>query len=242
MPVSEAAVATLVGTVREAALAEDMPAAIIAGAHALLGVDYVTYDEIGPRGAATVASPPNPNAIEAFARCAHEHPAVVRQRETGELTTFRLSDLATYRALQRLELWSEVFRPLGIRYQLSLPLHVSESRIVGVGLSRKRRDFSDAEVGLVELLRRGLAPVVALRESPPAEQFARLGLTEREAQVAALATRYPTRQAAVMLGISERTVEKHLENAFRKVGVRTRAALRAAAESRYESYSDRPRR
>ena len=51
------------------------------------------------------------------------------------------------------------------------------------------------------------------------------GLTEREAEVIALLARgHQTKQVAGALGISVKTADRHVQNAYRKVGVSTRAA------------------
>ena len=51
------------------------------------------------------------------------------------------------------------------------------------------------------------------------------GLTEREAQVIALLARgLQTKQIARELGISVKTADRHIEHAYRKIGVSTRAA------------------
>jgi HD-GYP domain-containing protein (c-di-GMP phosphodiesterase class II) len=51
------------------------------------------------------------------------------------------------------------------------------------------------------------------------------GLTEREAEVVGLLARgLQTKQVARALGISFRTADHHIENAYRKIGVSTRAA------------------
>jgi DNA-binding CsgD family transcriptional regulator len=51
------------------------------------------------------------------------------------------------------------------------------------------------------------------------------GLTEREAEVIALLARgLQTKQIARALGISVKTADRHIEHAYRKIGVSTRAA------------------
>jgi HD-GYP domain-containing protein (c-di-GMP phosphodiesterase class II) len=51
------------------------------------------------------------------------------------------------------------------------------------------------------------------------------GLTEREAEVIALLARgLQTKQIAAALGISAKTADRHIEHAYRKIGVSTRAA------------------
>ena len=51
------------------------------------------------------------------------------------------------------------------------------------------------------------------------------GLTEREAEVIALLARgLQTKQIARALGISVKTADRHIQNAYAKIGVSTRAA------------------
>lgn len=51
------------------------------------------------------------------------------------------------------------------------------------------------------------------------------GLTEREAEVIGLLARgFQTKQVAGALGISAKTADRHIQNAYRKIGVSTRAA------------------
>jgi HD-GYP domain-containing protein (c-di-GMP phosphodiesterase class II) len=51
------------------------------------------------------------------------------------------------------------------------------------------------------------------------------GLTEREAQVVAMLARgLQTKQVARALGISVKTADRHIQNAYRKIGVSSRAA------------------
>lgn len=51
------------------------------------------------------------------------------------------------------------------------------------------------------------------------------GLTEREAQVVVLLARgYMTKQVAKALGISTKTADRHVQNAYGKIDVSSRAA------------------
>jgi DNA-binding NarL/FixJ family response regulator len=51
------------------------------------------------------------------------------------------------------------------------------------------------------------------------------GLTERESEVVGLIARgLQTKQVARALGISAKTADRHIQNAYRKMGVSTRAA------------------
>ena len=61
------------------------------------------------------------------------------------------------------------------------------------------------------------------RPVPPMERPA--GLTQREAEVLGLLARgLQTKQVARALGISAKTADRHVQNAYAKIGVSTRAA------------------
>jgi DNA-binding CsgD family transcriptional regulator len=227
--IPERIVAAMLASVREAALADDLPRTVISGFHDVFGIDYATYDELSPDAAFTLAEPQSPSGVEAFRMHAQEHPALIDFRRTGRLTTRRLSDLATQRQLRRTGLWAEVFRPLGIKHQLTLALHVTGQCLIGIAVSRTGNDFSADELTIAELLRVELGRIVAARSDLSPEAFQGAGLTRREAQVLALAARRTSGEIAATLGISVRTVEKHLEHVYEKLGVSSRGAAVAAA-------------
>jgi DNA-binding NarL/FixJ family response regulator len=65
---------------------------------------------------------------------------------------------------------------------------------------------------------------VAGQPARPIERPA--GLSEREVEVVALLARgLQTKQVAQGLGISVKTADRHVQNAYRKIGVSTRAAV-----------------
>ena len=67
-----------------------------------------------------------------------------------------------------------------------------------------------------------LGRIVAARQGPPPEAFTTYGLTPREAEVLSLSASRTSAQVATLLSISERTVEKHLEHAYDRLGVSSR--------------------
>jgi HD-GYP domain-containing protein (c-di-GMP phosphodiesterase class II) len=96
---------------------------------------------------------------------------------------------------------------------------------------RSRRSPEEAAEALTEDARAGgrdpemVAAVIeaAGQPAPPVERPA--GLTEREAQVLGLLARgLLTKQVARRLGISIKTADRHIQNAYRKIGISTRAA------------------
>src|SRR4051812_26004843 len=79
----------------------------------------------------------------------------------------------------------------------------------------------------------------------PAEFSKELGLTSREGEVLSWLSKGKTnRDIAQILGLSPRTVDKHLEQIYAKLGVenRTAAAAIAVNASHRKTWSDRPQR
>lgn len=131
--------------------------------------------------------------------------------------------------------WSAFARPLGVTHQLCLPLQVGAGMHAYV-VGRADRDFAEADRALATavapalcavLRQRGLLAGVPGAQRSSAQQ---LGLTGREVAVLHLLGQGLTAASiARRLGTSPRTVHKHLEHMYRKLGVQDRllAVLRA---------------
>jgi DNA-binding CsgD family transcriptional regulator len=124
--------------------------------------------------------------------------------------------------------WSAFARPFGITHQLALPLRVGAG-IEAYVVSRPDDDYDDADADLATLVRPALAALVRqhrVLSGLPEEQVDRVRgrrLTEREFAVLTLLGAGLTAQAiARRLNSSPRTVHKHLEHLYRKLGVRDR--------------------
>jgi DNA-binding NarL/FixJ family response regulator len=87
------------------------------------------------------------------------------------------------------------------------------ARILGEEANVGRLD-ADSVIAVIE---------AAGQRVPPIERPA--GLTEREAEVVGMLARgLQTKQVARALGISAKTADRHVQNAYGKIGVSTRAA------------------
>jgi DNA-binding CsgD family transcriptional regulator len=134
--------------------------------------------------------------------------------------------------------WSAFARPFGITHQLALPLRVGNG-IQAYVVSRPDDDYADADADLGNLIRPALAALVSqhrVLQDVAAEQFERVrdtSLTEREYAVLTLLGAGLTAQSiARRLHTSPRTVHKHLEHLYRKLGVRDRLmAVQRAREA-----------
>lgn len=194
----------------------------------------------------SLTEPPVPLELhEAFARHATQNPIAAYFLRTRDGRATRISDLMTRRELHRLDLYRLVYRPLRIEYQIAFTLPSEATRILGVVLSRERRDFTARERDflnlarpyLIQLYRNALAHGVrSAGPRPEVPTLMALGLTRRQAQVLrVVAGGRSSREAAGELGIAPRTAQKHLELCYRALGVSSReeavevAARRTAA-------------
>jgi len=278
---------------------------------------------------------------QAFVRYMHQNP-LFRSYRRGQGSAVKISDFLSLREFQRLALYNEFFRRVGLDHQMAKGLPGPPGLVTGLALYRRGRDFSEAERLMLNLIRphlneayrsasmitemrtelslvrqgfekidRGLvvvdtagrvrlitararewiteyfgrmpngrlpdalrrwidydeamlagagtlatprAPLIAEREgrrldvrlvfdgdqrlllldevrtTPSAPALERLGLSRRQAEVLSWIAEGKTNdEIATILGMSERTVEKHVEHILRKLGVETRTAAAAQA-------------
>ena len=130
---------------------------------------------------------------------------------------------------------------LGMEQQLSIPYRLDGNMFRTFVVARGGKDYSDDDLTLARHIQQSLITVdqqiralarLSAERGPadPAEAF---DLTGRElAVLQLLAEGRTTRCSARQLNCSPRTVEKHLERCFRKLGVRDRLnAVRVATQA-----------
>jgi DNA-binding CsgD family transcriptional regulator len=125
-------------------------------------------------------------------------------------------------------------RPVPVDHQLAVTLSVPGSAAVGIAFNRAQHEFDESDRAVLAILRRPLlAALQRVRPAPAARS--RTGLTARErAILRQVADGQTNRAIAHALQISPRTVAKHLEHAYRKLGVCNRAAAVSATTGRGE--------
>jgi DNA-binding CsgD family transcriptional regulator len=196
-----------------------------------LPCDLLVWNEfpIGGRGEPMGSTMPHdaisPALQVTFSSHMLEHPLIL-DYAAGDRRARRLSDAISSRALHRLGLHYEFFRPLEVEHQLTLGLAGPPGCLVGISLNRARRDFDDEDLLLADLLR----PHLEAGELAVARAVARAALTSREREVLDLVAAGATNAAiAEALVVSPGTVKKHLDNVYAKLGVNSRAAATARA-------------
>ena len=189
--------------------------------------------------------------IACFDRHFFDHPLVRHHGLEGGLLTRRISDLVSRYDFQRSALYGDYYRRIGLEYAIAVPLLSNRRTLVSVVLNRRRLDFDERDRERLDLLRPHLAflygqarraramPSGELPAVPPPAppDASPPGLTPREAEVMHWLARGKTdADIAALLSISPRTVQKHLEHVYVKLGVETRTA----AVMRALDLGDRP--
>jgi DNA-binding CsgD family transcriptional regulator len=83
---------------------------------------------------------------------AHQHPICQYVEETGDFRALKISDFLTRAQLHRLELYNERLRPFGFEYSMMLPFHSPPWHERGFNLYRSRRDFSNRDRNVLDVL------------------------------------------------------------------------------------------
>ena len=254
----------LAATAAECGTVEELRVQLLPALTGALGADLAIYHQMRTDGGVQEFGVHEP-ADEAIVHALANYPAVVEHspllqhfRATGRPGVVSLGQLLTARAWHENPVYRESHRLLGVEDHLALVLHLSGGRLHGLTFTRGRGTFDDDARELLSLLaphiraavRRSLVapvPYRVLSMSPSPTWTWRTGpavggaddtahLTPREREVLALAVAGRTsHQVARLLDVSPRTVDKHLEHAFRKVGATCRqdaaARLEEAARS-----------
>jgi DNA-binding CsgD family transcriptional regulator len=134
----------------------------------------------------------------------------------------RLSDLVSDRALRRTVAYDEVLRPIGGNYQIVVVTRrEGVANATGYGLTRSRPDFPDSALAIAQAVQPVLVALSAAQQTRVTPQPVTSGhsLTSRELDILRLVEAGMT---ATAIGharrISPRTVRKHLEHIYAKLG------------------------
>ena len=141
----------------------------------------------------------------------------------------KLSDFLTRRERRKLEFYWYVWKPLGIDDSLRMWLPAPEGRARVIYLERGKRDFTERDRSMLELLRPSLIRIQAACARGHSREAAS-ALTGREREILGWIARGKTsREIATILVVSPYTVRKHVEHILEKLGVSTRSAAVARA-------------
>ena len=209
------------------------------------GVAAVSYDWTKPDGLNGVLIRPaealralraDPEVWAAGER-GHGHPLITWHLTTGDprpSTNDRVP--TTMVPIRQRQPIMQFLRPIGLDQQLSINFRLTRSGYRAYVLGRSGTDFSDDDLSVAQQIQTAIVGLDR-QTSLVRRMFQRsrtlcvdAGLTGREfAVLGLLDAGHSTQLIARRLGCSSRTVHKHLERIYRKLGVRDRVnALRIA--------------
>ncbi|MGH3898851.1 MAG: response regulator transcription factor [Pseudonocardiaceae bacterium] len=219
----------------------------------LVGCETVSYNRVDHttgRLLSSTAEPADLNITElpGFNAVFDQHPGFAAYR-CGRLMPGRsaaMTDFADLPTLRRLALYTDYYQSRGANDQLFCVVQPGNQQGTALAFNRTRRGFSHRDRVVVELAtphlaqaavrRQRLAALTAAvrslgRHTEQVEQALPLlsTLTARERDVVELLVGgVGDREIACSLAISQRTVHKHLERIYRKLGLGNRTSLIAA--------------
>jgi DNA-binding CsgD family transcriptional regulator len=216
----------------------DLPDLLLPALMDAVGADSALWTELdeaaGPLPRRAVSYPErllDQEAAAALERHVPDFPLTRHTRPGGDGRPIRRSDLQSQRSFRRSGIYADVVRKLGLSEMLAMSLKPGRLHVC-ISLNRAGPDFTAEAVDLLTQLRPLLTRrVVRLSADSPGWPGwpGWADLTGREQEVLSLVAKGLT-DAAIgrRLGCSPRTVDKHLEHAYRRLGVSCRTAAVAA--------------
>jgi len=204
------------------------PEPVLAVVRELVPCDVVTFHEWSWRPGRVLVytgepvGPMTPQIRAAHRRLKHQDPLGPAD---GPRT---LTDVVSMRDFRRSEFYAEINRPLGVEYMLQLYLDPRRTD-ARFEFDRTASDFGERDRKVLNLLLPHFRQLLRAATRRPAGTGTSTELTSREREVIARVAEGRTNsEIARLLGISSHTVRKHLENAYEKLGTRTRTGAVAA--------------
>lgn len=177
--------------------------------------------------------PISPQRLAAIGAAMPSHPSYPLLTGNIGPAAHRVSDLVPIRQFWDTATYETVHGWVGGRYPAVLRLVATGSLSVFVGLLRRRRDFTGPDIATLQEIREPLSSALWYRHyleqrAADWDEVFDDRLSPRERQVLPLvALGWTNTRIGHHLGITERTVRKHLDSARTKIGSRSRTEAAA---------------
>ena len=132
---------------------------LLSGLRAFIPTDYNSWKEIAfydQTRVTGVFAPRNETAaslLPVFQRHVNEHPVCTRWRQSKDYAgVCSWSDVASRADMERLPLYGEFYRPLGVHHQMMVPLESRPSNLIYLALNRSRTPFTEQDRQLLVAL------------------------------------------------------------------------------------------
>lgn len=126
----------------------------------LIPSDWFSYNEVDlvhPDRTISILRPDSAdffqNLFPRFKELACQHPLIIQQMQAANFPVHKISDFVTTDDFHRLELYQEVYRHMGVEFQIAVTIRLSSSHVVAFALSRKENDYNERDRAILESLR-----------------------------------------------------------------------------------------
>jgi DNA-binding CsgD family transcriptional regulator len=133
----------------------------------LIPSDWRSYNEVDllhPENTLAILKPElnagSQRLLQRFNEVAHQHPLIIGQMQSHDFPVHKISDFLAQKDYHELELYQDVYRHMGVEYQIAATIKLEPDRITAFALSRRRNDYTERDRGILEMLRPHL--VIAL--------------------------------------------------------------------------------
>jgi DNA-binding CsgD family transcriptional regulator len=170
-------------------------------------------------------------------RFIESHPFTRHAVRTLDPTALKLSDFFSFNQFKNSALYQELYRHADVGRMLAFGSSGQEMTTINVTRTLAAKDFTERDRLMMNLLQPHFALAhrnaqrISARLASSAKPLAAYALTPRENEIAHwLAAGKTNPEIALILNVSPRTVEKHMEKILEKIGVenRTSAAVMIA--------------
>ena len=148
---------------------DDFRAGVLPGLRELVPCEIAAYNEIHFESNSLVALTDPVDVIpqggvEAFIRLGQQNPLIQRYERTRDGRPYKWSDMITRRELHTSELYRLLYAPIGVEYQMAMVLPSPAEEIIGLTVNRGKRDFSERDRSVLNLVRAPLIQAYRLVE------------------------------------------------------------------------------
>lgn len=156
------AVLDCIGRLYECDSFDRFPRLVLTEILKLVSADSSTFNYVAPTipKVVTVATPAIPDheaRTVRFAKLLPQHTVLRNYLATGNPGAFKFSDFQSEREYHRLPLYQEFYRELSYEDQLTFMLFPPGSEIIGISLARTRRNFTERDRRILNLLQARVA-------------------------------------------------------------------------------------
>lgn len=125
----------------------------------VISTDVSSYNEVNSSKHIAVyrawplGYPDIPDSQEIFGRYAYQSPLITYVERTQPVEAHKTTDFISQRQFRTTDLYNEFYRPLRLPYTMGTSITVSHTFTVAFALNRVKRDFSDHDLAILDVLR-----------------------------------------------------------------------------------------